>query len=104
MAKKPIASPDKVPHMPGGFPNFKRHLAAIHRMPPTHAGSRKFHASDVIYAMLRHGVGKSLLRRAGSGPMQDSLTAEKAKAVDKMPKFKKLTSNTLWGSILKKPM
>ena len=93
---------DKVPHMPGGFPNFKRHLAAIHRMPPTHATPRKFHASDVIYAMLRHGVGSTLLRRTGSGPVQDSLTADKVKM--KSGKSGRLNSNTLWGSILKKPM
>lgn len=96
--KNPSARP-----LPGGFPQFNRHLAAIHRMPPMHAPVRPFHASDVIYAMLRHGVGKTLLRRSGSGPIQDSLTAMKAvKGGPQTPK--KLTSNTLWGSILRKPV
>jgi hypothetical protein len=88
---------DKPKALPGGFPNFKRHLAAIHRMPPTHATPRKFHASDVIYSMLRKGVGSSLMRRTGSGPAQESITAEKAKQSGK-----KLTSNSMWASTLKK--
>lgn len=96
--KNPSARP-----LPGGFPQFKRHLAAIHRMPPMHAPVRQFHASDVIYAMLRHGVGKSLLRRAGNGPIQDSMTAVKAVKGGAMP-GKKLTSNILWGSVLRKPI
>jgi hypothetical protein len=89
--------------LPGGFPQFKRHLAAIHRMPPMHAPVRGFHASDVIYAMLRHGVGRSMIRNAGNAPMQDSLTAQKAvRGGPKSPK--KLTSNSLFGSILRKPL
>lgn len=88
--------------LPGGFPQFKRHLAAIHRMPPTHATARPFHVSDVVYAMLRHGVGKSLMRRTGSGPASDSTVQAKAvRGGAGSPR--KLTSNTLWGSILKKP-
>lgn len=96
--KNPSAKP-----LPGGFPQFKRHLAAIHRMPPMHAPVRPFHASDVIYAMLRHGVGKTLIRGAGNGPVGNSLTAQKAvRGGPKSPKA--LTSNTLWGSILRKPL
>jgi len=96
MAKLKI---DKPKALPGGFPNFKRHLAAIHRMPPTHSEPRKFHASDVIYSMLRKNVGSSLMRRAGSGPAQESVLAEKAKKAT----GKKLTSNSMWASSLKKP-
>jgi hypothetical protein len=89
--------------LPGGFPQFKRHLAAIHRMPPTHSGSRPFHVSDVVYAMLRHGVGKTLLRGGDNSPSANSLTAQKAvRGGPKSPKG--LTSNTLWGSILRKPL
>ncbi len=88
--------------LPGGFPNFKRHLAAIHRLPPTHSPVRPFHVSDVVYSMLRHGVGKQLLRRTGSGPIQDNQTAVKAVAGG-AAKPRKLTANTLWGSVLKKP-
>jgi hypothetical protein len=87
--------------LPGGFPQFKRHLAAIHRMPPMHAPVRSFHVSDVVYSMLRHGVGKQLLRRTGSGPSSDNMVQNKAVKGGNIPK--KLTSNTLWGSILKRP-
>jgi len=96
-----IKSTGKPKPLPGGFPQFKRHLAAIHRMPPSHAPVRPFHASDVIYAMLRHGVGKSMLRRAGSGPSGENNLADRVRGGAKKPKG--LTSNTLWGSVLKKP-
>lgn len=88
--------------LPGGFPQFKRHLAAIHRMPPMHSPVRPFHVSDVVYSMLRHGIGKQLLRRAGSGPTGDSQIATRA-VPGGAKAGKKLTSNTLWGSVLKKP-
>jgi hypothetical protein len=94
-------TPIKQKPLPGGFPQFKRHLAAIHRMPPTHAPVRPFHASDVVYAMLRHGVGKQLLRRAGSGVSSDASTVAKVRGG--AGGSKKLTSNTLWGSVLKRP-
>lgn len=95
-------TPVKQRPLPGGFPQFKRHLAAIHRMPPMHSPVRPFHVSDVIYSMLRHGVGKQLLRRSGSGPVSDGITGAKAvKGGATSPK--KLTSNVLWGSILKRP-
>jgi hypothetical protein len=94
-------TPLKSKPLPGGFPQFKRHLAAIHRMPPTHAPVRPFHASDVVYAMLRHGVGKQLLRRSGSGPSSDAGIVSRVRGGGGNPR--KLTSNTLWGSILKKP-
>lgn len=92
---------DKVRPLPGGFPQFKRHLAAIHRMPPMHAPYRPFHVSDVVYSMLRHGVGKQLLRRAGTSPASDASTVAKVRGG--AGKSKGLTSNTLWGSVLKKP-
>jgi hypothetical protein len=87
--------------LPGGFPQFKRHLAAIHRLPPMHAPVRQFHVSDVVYSMLRHGIGKQLLRKSGSTPTGDKIIADKA--AGKVISPKKLTSNTLWGSILKRP-
>ena len=97
-----IKSPSAKP-LPGGFPQFKRHLAAIHRMPPMHAPVRGFHASDIIYAMLRHGVGKTMNRGGSSSPSNNNLTAQKAvRGGPKSPKA--LTSNTLWGSILRKPL
>jgi hypothetical protein len=88
--------------LPGGFPQFKRHLAAIHRLPPMHSPVRPFHVSDVVYSMLRHGVGKQLLRRAGGGTAGDMITQQKAVAGGATSP-KKLTSNVLWGSILKRP-
>ena len=92
----------KAKPLPGGFPQFKRHLAAIHRMPPTHATARPFHVSDVVYAMLRHGIGKQLLRGGNSSPSSDAITQGKTvRGGASSPR--KLTSNTLWGSILKKP-
>jgi hypothetical protein len=95
-------TPIKAKALPGGFPQFKRHLAAIHRMPPTHASTRPFHVSDVVYAMLRHGIGKSLVRRTGSTPTADMAVQNRAvRGGAKSPQ--KLTSNVLWGSILKKP-
>lgn len=88
--------------LPGGFPQFKRHLAAIHRMPPTHAGARPFHVSDVVYSMLRAGLGKQLIRRGSSSPSSDAATQIKA-SKGSGANQKKLTSNTLWSSILRKP-
>ena len=78
-----------------GFPNFKRHLAAIHRLPPTHSPVRPFHVSDVIYSMLRSSVGKQSLRRTGAGTSSDSQTQGKAA---KMPSG----SNKMWSKVLKK--
>lgn len=78
-----------------GFPNFKRHLAAIHRLPPTHSPVRPFHVSDVVYSMLRSSVGKQGLRRAGAGTSSDASTRNKA---DKMPSG----SNKMWSKVLKK--
>ena len=88
-------TPAKARPLPGGFPNFKRHLAAIHRMPPTHSPVRPFHVSDVVYAMLRHGVGQQNLRRTGNAPIADKLTQEKAAKGGK--------SNSMWKSLLKRP-
>jgi hypothetical protein len=89
-------TPAKAKNLPGGFPNFKRHLAAIHRLPPTHAPVRPFHVSDVVYSMLRSGgVGKQALRRAGSAVSSDMSTQNKAA---KMPSG----SNKFWSKTLKK--
>jgi hypothetical protein len=78
-----------------GFPNFKRHLAAIHRLPPTHSPVRPFHVSDVIYSMLRSSVGKQALRRAGASANSDKQTQTKAA---RNPSG----SNRMWSKVLKK--
>jgi hypothetical protein len=86
----------KAGKLAAGFPNFKRHLAAIHRLPPTHAPVRPFHVSDVIYSMLRSGgVGKQAIRRAGSGVASDSITQNKAATNPS-------GSNKFWKKTLKK--
>lgn len=65
-------------NLAAGYPQFSRHLAAIHRMPPTHAPVRKFHASDIVYAMLRRGVGRMMLRKGVSAPSADRSIASRA--------------------------
>ena len=79
----------------GGYPQFKRHLAAIHRMPATHAPVRKFHASDIVYAMLRRGIGRSMLNKGLSSPSADRSLSFKSG----IPSLK---SNSMWKSTLRR--
>ncbi len=83
-----------------GFPQFERHLAAIHRMPPTHSSVRKFHASDIVYAMLRRGVGRMMLRRGVSAPSADNNIRYKADRKSEIPLMR---SNSMWKATLRKP-
>ena len=84
-----------------GFPQFARHLAAIHRMPPMHAPVRKFHVSDIVYSMLRRGISKNMMRHVGkmmlrsgdSSPAPDSIAAMRVGGA---------RSGSMWGSVLKK--
>lgn len=77
-----------------GFPQIKRHLSALTRMPATHVTNRPLHVSDIVYSLLRNpAVSQSMLRRGGSGPTGDKITSDKAG---------KLKSNSMWKSVLKK--